>query len=397
MKPFIPFAVPEIGQEEIDEVVACLKSGWITTGPRVSKFEEDFSSYIGSKHSIAVSSATAGLHLALEAIGIKDGDKVMTSPFTFTSTAEVINYLGADPVFIDIDPRTFNIDHEKIEAYLSSMMRSGEKLPKAIIPVHFGGQSCEMDKICELAQKYSMMIVEDAAHALPAEFMGKMIGTIGDITVYSFYATKTITTGEGGMVVTNNDKLAERMRCMRLHGISNDVYNRYQSSTPSWYYEVIAPGYKYNMSDISAALGIHQLRKAEEFRLRREKIAIRYNEQLDGLPLRTPFVSNKSGKHAWHLYVIQLELEQLEIDRDRFIEKLCDLGIGTSVHFIPLHIQPYWRDRYNFSASDYPVSYDIFKRVISLPIYPKMTDSDINRVVQGIQYVSTECDTAVRE
>ncbi len=385
MPSFLPFALPEIGQEEIDEVVDSLKSGWITTGPKAKQFEEDFASYIGVKHSVAVNSATAGLHLALEAIGIGPGDKVITTPYTFTASAEVIRYLGADPVFIDIDQKTFNIDPQKVEEYLLSLEARGQSLPKAIIPVHFGGQSCEMDELCRLARKFSLKIVEDAAHALPTEYKDRMIGTIGDITVYSFYVTKTIATGEGGMVVTDNAEWAQRIRTMRLHGISRDVFDRYQSDKPSWYYEVIAPGFKYNMPDIAAAIGIHQLRKVEQFRLRREAIALKYNEYFVDLPLKVPYVARPEDKHAWHLYVIQLELERLSISRDRFIELMNKEGIGTSVHFIPLHIHPYWRDHYGFEPDDFPVAYDVYQRAVSLPIYPKMTDKDVTRVILAVR------------
>ncbi len=383
-EPFLPFALPEIDQEEIDEVVDSLRSGWITTGPKAKRFEEDFSAFIGARYAIAVNSATAGLHLSLEAIGIGPGDKVITTPYTFTATAEVIRYLGADPVFIDIDPRTFNISPRKIDDYLSSVAARGGPLPKAIIPVHFGGQACEMDAICRLARRYSLKIVEDAAHALPTTYKGRTIGTIGDLTVYSFYVTKTIATGEGGMVVTEDSGWARRIRTMRLHGISRDVFDRYRSDRPSWYYEIVAPGFKYNMPDLAAALGIHQLKKAERFRMRREAIARRYTEAFSGLPLTTPWVERPGDKHAWHLYVIQLGLENLTISRDRFIELMAQAGIGTSVHFIPLHIHPYWRDRYDFKPDDFPVAYDTYRRAVSLPIYPKMTDEDVTRVIDTV-------------
>ncbi len=385
MSSFLPFALPEIGQEEIDEVVDSLKSGWLTTGPKTKQFEEDFAAYIEVKHSVAVNSATAGLHLALEAIGIGPGDRVITTPYTFTASAEVIRYLGADPVFIDIDSKTFNIDPQKIEDYLVSLASSGSQLPKAIIPVHFAGQACEMDELCRLAKRFSLKIVEDAAHALPTEYKNRIIGTIGDITVYSFYVTKTIATGEGGMVVTDNDEWAQRIRTMRLHGISRDVFGRYQSDKPSWYYEVVAPGFKYNMPDLAAAIGIHQLRKVEQFRLRREAIALKYNEYFADLPLKVPYVARPGDKHAWHLYVIQLELEHLSINRDRFIELMNKEGIGTSVHFIPLHIHPYWRDYYGFEPDDFPVAYDVYQRAVSLPIYPKMTDEDVTRVILAVR------------
>ena len=390
MSSFLPFALPEIGQEEIDEVVASLKSGWLTTGPKAKQFEKEFSAFIGAKHSLAVNSATAGLHLALEAIGIGPGDKVITTPYTFTATAEVIRYLGADPVFIDIDQKTFNLDPQKVEDYLSSAASSGHPLPKAIIPVHFGGQACEMDDICRLAERYSMKIVEDAAHALPATYKGRMIGTIGDLTVYSFYVTKTIATGEGGMVVTENEEYAKRIRTMRLHGISRDVFDRYHSEKPSWYYEVVAPGFKYNMPDIAAAIGIHQLRKADVFQQKREAIARQYSKMFTDLPFRVPHIARPADRHAWHLYVIQLKLERLSIGRNKFIELMSESGIGTSVHFIPLHIHPYWRDKYGFKPEDFPVAYDVYQRAVSLPIYPKMTDDDVTRVITAVRSILEE-------
>ena len=384
---FLPFALPEIGQEEIDEVVDSLRSGWITTGPKAKRFEEDFSAFVGAKHAIAVNSATAGLHLALEAVGIGPGDRVITTPYTFTATAEVIRYLGADPVFIDIDRRTCTIDVSQVEEYLARAAGNGERRPRGIVPVHFAGQACEMDALCAVAEKYDLRVVEDAAHALPAEYRGRMIGTIGDLTVYSFYVTKTIATGEGGMVVTDDDAWAGRIRTMRLHGISRDVFDRYTSSKPSWYYEVVAPGFKYNMPDLAAAIGIHQLRKAEDFQSRRKAIARQYDQGLAGLPLQPPVVVRPGDRHAWHLYVIQLELERLAIDRDRFIELMSEAGIGTSVHFIPLHLHPYWRDRYGFRPEDFPVAYDVYQRAVSLPIYPKMTNENVNRVIEAVRRI----------
>jgi dTDP-4-amino-4,6-dideoxygalactose transaminase len=384
---FLPFALPEIGEDEINEVVDSLRSGWITTGPKAKRFEQDFSEFVGVKHSLAVNSATSGLHLALEVIGVGSGDTVITTPYTFTATAEVVRYLGAEPIFVDIDPATFNIDPAQIRSCLLDLSAKGKKLPKAIIPVHFGGQSCDMEGISQLANEFNLKIIEDAAHALPCTYKGKMIGTIGDITVYSFYVTKTIVTGEGGMVVTDNDEWASRIKIMRLHGISRDVFDRYTSIKPSWFYEVVAPGFKYNMADISAAIGIHQLKKAEVFRQKRESIAQKYNKAFADLPLRIPYLSRPEDTHSWHLYVLQLELEQLAVGRDRFIELMSDAGIGTSVHFIPLHIQPYWRDRYGFSPGDFPMAYDVFQRAVSLPIYPKMTDMDVERVIGGVRLI----------
>jgi dTDP-4-amino-4,6-dideoxygalactose transaminase len=373
---FLPFALPCIGEEEINEVVDTLRSGWLTTGPKTKRFEEAFAEFVGMPHALAVSSCTAGLHLALEAVGVKSGDKVITTPYTFTATAEVIRYLGADPCFVDIDPKTFNIDTEQVAATLER-----ENGITAILPVHFGGQACDMDTILALANQYSMKVVEDAAHALPTEYKGQLIGHFGDLTAYSFYATKTVATGEGGMVVTANADYAERIRTLRLHGINRQVFNRASSSKlPSWYYEVIAPGFKYNMGDIAAALGLRQLQKAEQFLQRRAAIAAQYTEGLADLPLQTPY-QHPDSTHAWHLYEIQLQLQELTIDRNEFIERMTAAGIGTSVHFIPLHIHRYWQNRYGFQPEDFPIALDVFKRAVSLPIYPCMSDADVQRVI----------------
>ena len=373
---FLPFALPCIGEEEINEVVDTLRSGWLTTGPKTKRFEEDFAKFIGIPYALAVNSCTAGLHLALEAIGIKPGDKVVTTPYTFTATAEVIRYLGAEPLFVDIEPDTFNINTHKLAATLERV----EGI-KAILLVHFGGQACDMDNILALAKAHSLKIVEDAAHALPTYYKGQKIGLFADITAYSFYVTKTLATGEGGMIVTANPDYAERIRILRLHGISRDVFDRAYSELPKWYYEVVAPGFKYNMTDITAALGIHQLQKANTFLQRRTEIAEQYTQGLADLPLRTPYLHPDSS-HAWHLYVIQLQLEDLIIDRNTFIERMSDAGIGTSVHFIPLHLQKYWRERYGFKPDDFPVALEVYQRAVSLPIYPSMSDADVTRVIR---------------
>ena len=381
---FLPFALPLLGEEEITEVTNTLRSGWLTTGSKTAQFEKDFCEFIGADYALAVNSATSGLHLALEAIGVGKGDKVITTPYTFTATAEVIRYLGADPVLVDIDPKTFNIDPDKIRKVASKYDNI-----KAIMPVHFAGQSCEMDAIREIANEHNWKIVEDAAHALPTTWQGEMVGTLSDITVYSFYVTKTIATGEGGMVVSNNDEYIKRMKVMRLHGINRDVFDRYTSDKPSWFYEIVEPGYKYNMTDIAASLGIHQLRKAWDFQKRREWMAKQYNEAFADLPVKTPFVAYPKDTHAWHLYVLQLEIESLDINRDQFIELMTEEKIGTSVHFIPLHLHPYWRDQYDYKPEDFPVALDVFNRAVSLPIYPKMTDADVDRVINAVRKILT--------
>ena len=373
--PFLPFARPEIGEAEIAEVVDTLRSGWLTTGPKARRFEQDFSAYLGdaSLHSIAVNSATAGLHLALEALGIGPGDEVITTTHTFTATAEVVRYLGADVKLVDIDPATLCIDPNAVEAAVGPKTR-------AIVPVHYGGLAADMPAILEIARRHGLGVVEDAAHALPATCGGKLVGTLGsDATVFSFYANKTITTGEGGMIVTRDDKLATRMKTMRLHGMSRDAFDRFTSNVPSWYYEVVAPGFKYNLTDIAAAVGIHQLKRAETFQRQRETIAALYDEALAAVPLVLPPGPREGDVHSWHLYPVRLT-DAAGLSRDAFIEALFAAGIGCSVHYIPLHLHPYWRDRYGLSAAQFPHSQHAYERLVSLPIYPRMTARDVERV-----------------
>jgi dTDP-4-amino-4,6-dideoxygalactose transaminase len=378
MEPFLPFSFPDIGDDECAEVLDSLRSGWLTTGPKTRRFEEDFSAFVGSGFAaIAVNSATAGLHLALEAVGIAPGDEVITTPYTFTATAEVIRYLGADPVFVDIDPETLNLDPDGIESAVTARTR-------AIIPVHFAGLSCDMDSILAIARKHDLRVIEDAAHALPATCNGKLVGTLeSDATVYSFYATKTITTGEGGMVVTRNAELAKRFRTMRLHGISRDSFDRYTSPIHDWHYEVVAPGFKYNMSDLAASLGIHQLKKAWQFQQKRADMAARYDEAFKALPVKPPPGAPDNDVHAWHLYVLRLA-DDAGISRDRFIEMMTEKGIGCSVHFIPLHLHPYWRDRYGLKPEDFPHALRAYERAVSLPLYTKMTEKDTARVIAAV-------------
>ena len=381
MTEFLPFALPDIGEEEIEEVVDSLRSGWLTTGPKTKRFEEDFATFVGDGvEAIAVNSATAGLHLALEAIGIGPGDEVITTPYTFTATAEVIRYLGAHPVFVDINPTTFNIDPLKIEKAITQRT-------KAIIPVHFAGLACDMDPIMAIAKKYGLKIVEDAAHSLPTTYHGKLIGTFeSDATVYSFYVTKTIATGEGGMIVLRDAEIAKRCRVMRLHGINRDVFNRYATTKPSWHYEVVAPGFKYNMTDVAASLGIHQLKKARSFQKRRAEMAAYYDEAFSDLPVILPPKAPKNDLHAWHLYVLRLD-PKVDISRDRFIESMAERGIGCSVHFIPLHLHPYGRDTYNLKPQDFPNALSVYERAVSLPLYTKMTEKDQKRVVEAVREI----------
>jgi dTDP-4-amino-4,6-dideoxygalactose transaminase len=381
MSTFLPFALPDIGEEEINEVLDSLRSGWLTTGPKTKRFEEDFAAFSGNgTEAIAVNSATAGLHLALEAVGIGPGDEVITTPYTFTATAEVVRYLGADPVFVDIDSDTFNIDPTRIEAAITQHT-------KAIIPVHFAGLSCDMDAILAIARKYKLKVIEDAAHALPTTCNRSLIGSLGsDATVYSFYATKTITTGEGGMIVTRDPGVAKRCRIMRLHGISRDAFDRYTSTKPAWHYEVVAPGCKYNMTDIAASLGIHQLKKAWSFQIKREAMASRYDGAFRDLPIILPPKAHSGDTHAWHLYVIRLT-DDAQVSRDRFIELMAEKGVGCSVHFIPLHLHPYWRNRYNLEPEDFPNALKAYKCAVSLPLFTKMDAADQRRVINAVREV----------
>ncbi|MBX3751758.1 MAG: DegT/DnrJ/EryC1/StrS family aminotransferase, partial [Opitutaceae bacterium] len=333
------------------------------TPPMVAQLEKEFREYVGTDYALGVSSGTGALEVALAAMGIGPGDEVITTTHTFTATAEVVRYLGAEVVFADIDPRTGNLDPAAAAAVLAR-----EPGIRAIVPVHFAGQACDLDAIGALAQRHGIPVVEDAAHALPTTWNGELVGRHGHATVFSFYATKTIATGEGGMIVSRDPALLARARTMRLHGINRDVFDRYRSTAPAWYYEVVAPGFKYNLPDTAAAMGIEQLRKAWRFQARRAAIAARYDAALAGLPVATPVVVRPAETHAWHLYVLQLDLDRLRVDRDRFIALMAEAGIGTSVHFIPLHRQPYWRDRYGFTPADFPVADAVYRRAVSLPI-----------------------------
>jgi dTDP-4-amino-4,6-dideoxygalactose transaminase len=307
-------------------------------------------------------------------------------PFTFTATAEVTRYFGAHPLFADIDSATINIDPAKVAEVAEKAAREGKKV-RAILPVHYGGLACDLDSLGNVARKYSLKIVEDAAHAFPASYHGGMIGSIGDLTAFSFYVTKPLATGEGGMVTTANEEYARRIKTMRLHGINRDIWGRYSATKPNWYYEVVAPGYKYNLTDIAASIGIHQLRKAERFRLRREEIAKKYTDAFRGLSIHLPPHPSEGDIHSWHLYVIRLRLDQLTIGRDRFIELMAERGIGTSVHFIPLHLHPYWKEKYGFRPEDFPVSLETYRCCVSLPIYTRMTDSDVSRVIEAVHEI----------
>lgn len=380
----IPFHVPTLDESDVAGVVEVLRGGWVTTGPRCRRFEEEFAGYLGGGvHAVAVNSGTAALHLAVEALGVQPGDKVITSPFSFTASAEVLRYVGADPLFIDIDPQTFNLDPAGVREVYESLPEEERSKVRAVLPVHYGGLACAMDDFEALAREHGLALVDDAAHALPARRRGRGIGTFGDVTAFSFYATKTLCTGEGGMAVTADQDLAARMRTMRLHGINRDVFDRYTDANASWYYEVVAPGFKYNMTDITASLGLSQLPRVDAFRERRAEIAARYTAELasvDGVV--TPPDAPHGDLHAWHLYA--LRVDEGRAVRDALIQELRANGIGTSVHFIPLHLQPYYRDRYGLRPEAFPEALRIFEQEVSLPIYPSLTDAQVDRVIESI-------------
>lgn len=379
---FIPFSKPDIGEAEIRAVVEVLKSGWITTGRKAAEFEGRFSSFLGdSTHAVAVNSATAGLHLALESIGIGPGDEVIVPSLTFTATAEVVRYLGATPVLVDVDRETLNISPDCFKSAISERTR-------AVLPVHYGGLPCEMTRILGIASQCGINVVEDAAHALPAVHQGRHVGSLPSAaTVFSFYANKTMTTGEGGMVVTRNPDLAKRMRMMRLHGIDRDAFHRFTSKVPAWYYEVLAPGFKYNLTDIAAAIGLVQMERLPSFHLRRKFLANRYYTELSDLPLILPHKGLEGDEHAWHLYVIRLndDATQSGLNRDSLIEHLSRDGIGTSVHYVPLHRQPYWRQSLSVDQSNFPVAEAAYQTMISIPLYTAMTDGEQDRVIRSIR------------
>jgi dTDP-4-amino-4,6-dideoxygalactose transaminase len=389
---FLLYALPSIGDEEIAEVVDSLRSGWISTGPKVKRFETDFAAYIGCKHAIAVNSCTAGLHIALTALDVGLGDEVIVPTFTFCSTANVVVHLGARPVLVDVGD-DFNVTPEAIEAAITPHT-------KAIILVHYSGQACDLEAIYEVAARHHLAIVEDAAHVVGATYQGHKIGSnalslaegggqgVKAATVFSFYATKNMTTGEGGMITTVDDALAEQMRLLTLHGMSRDAWKRY-TSAGSWYYEVVRAGYKDNMTDIQAALGIHQLRRLDDFIATRQRYARLYDEAFADLQeVETP-VARSDRSHVYHLYVIRLDLDRLAIDRAQFIEALKAHNIGASVHFIPVHLHPFYQQSFGYRRGDLPQSEAIYDRIVSLPIYPRMAEPDVYDVVEAVRYIVT--------
>lgn len=375
---FLSFSPPLLGQEEIAEVVDTLRSDWITTGPKVKRFEQAFASFVGAPAALAVSSATDAMLVGLAALGIGPGDEVITTPMTFCSTVHVVEHLGARPILVDVEPDTLNIDPLKVERAITPRTR-------AILPVHLYGHPAEMDCLLDTARRHNLHVLEDAAHALPARYKGATVGTLGTLTAFSFYATKNLTTAEGGML-TGAPDLIEQARMWSLHGMSRDAFKRY-SAEGSWYYEVVLPGFKCNMTDIQAALGLQQLQKLPAFQVRRRQIVQCYDDAFGSLAeLQIP-THRREVDPAWHLYVVRLHLDRLTIDRARFIQELKELNIGTSVHFIPIHLHPYYRDKYGFAPDDFPVAYHEYERMISLPLYPRMTDVDVQDVIGAVTTV----------
>ncbi|HOA89291.1 MAG TPA: DegT/DnrJ/EryC1/StrS family aminotransferase [Propioniciclava tarda] len=378
-RPFLPFARPDIGEEEIQAVAETMRSGWLTTGPNSATFETEFADFLGGgRQAIAVNSATSGLHLAYEAVGVGPGTEVLVPTWTFTATAEAVRYLGADPVFVDVDPATLCID-------LADAERRVTERTIAIAPVHYAGLAVPDGALRAFADRHGLKVVEDAAHSFPTLNEGTLVGAGSHaVTVFSFYATKTMTTGEGGMVVTPDAALASRMKTMRLHGINRDVFDRYSSSKPSWHYDVVAPGYKYNLTDTAAAMGRVQLRRTPEMVAKRTSIAERFDAAFAELPVTLPSHAPEGSSHAWHIYNLRLRSDA-SVGRDRFIELMAERGVGTSVHFIPLHLQPYWRDTYHLAPEQFPVASAQFERSLSLPIFSAMTDEDVQHVIESVQ------------
>ena len=373
---YLAYSPPLIGEDEIREVTDTLHSAWITTGPKTRRFEQDFADYFSAPGALALNSCTAGLHTALATLGLGPGDEVITTPMTFAASVNVIEHVGARPVLADVEPDTLNIDPQKVAAAITPRTR-------AILPVHYAGHPVDMDPLEALAREHSLLIVEDAAHAVAAKYKGRFIGSSANPTAFSFYATKNLTTAEGGMLTGDPEFLA-RARCLALHGMSRDAWKRYDKGG-SWRYEIIAPGFKYNMTDIQAAIGIWQLRRLENFQQRRREIARIYQHAFGALPeLEIPTV-RPEVEHAWHLYPLRLRAGALTIGRDQFIDELTARNIGASVHFIPIHLHPYYRDKYGYQPEDLPIAHANFLRLLSLPLNPAMTDEDVKDVIAAVR------------
>ena len=374
-KDFLEFSPPVIGDDEVNAVVETLRSSWITTGPKTKEFEKKFAEKFGAPAALAVNSCTAALHTALVGLGIGPGDEVITTPMTFCSTVNVIEQVGARPVLVDVEPDTLNIDPDKIEDAVTPKT-------KAIMPVHYSGHPVDLDAIYDIAERHNLFVVEDAAHAVSAKYKGRYIGTGGTVAAFSFYATKNMTTAEGGML-TGTPDFVEKCRIISLHGMSRDAWNRY-SKEGSWYYEVLLPGFKYNMTDIQASLGLVQLEKLESFQLRRAEIVAKYNQEFKNYDALEVPVAKAEVEHAWHLYVLKLNLEALRINRNQFIEELKVRNIGTSVHFIPIHLHPYYRDKYGYKPEDFPVAFNNYQRILSLPLHAGLSDNDVQDVIAAV-------------
>jgi dTDP-4-amino-4,6-dideoxygalactose transaminase len=378
-KSYLVFGSPLIEDAEIDEVVKTLKSGWIGTGPKVHQFEEDFKKYIGVKHAVAISSCTAGLHLGIVALGIGPGDEVIVPSMTFAATANSVIHAGAKPIMVDVDRFKMTIDLEDVKRKITERT-------KAIIPVHFAGRACQVDEIEEIAKQYNLRIIHDTAHAIETEFNGKKIGTYSDLSSYSFYVTKNVVTAEGGMVVTNDDELASKLKIYALHGMSKDAWKRF-SDDGYKHYQVVFPGFKYNMTDIQASIGIHQLKRVEEYSKRRKQIWDIYNNELKALPLFLPPAPEENTRHAYHLYTILLDIENARISRDELLASLHKMNIGTGVHYISLHLQPYYRDTFGYKRGDFPNSEFISQRTLSIPFSAKLTDEDVADVINSLKTI----------
>lgn len=378
----VPFHRAPVGEEEAKAVSEVIRSGWLTMGPKAFEFEKEFAKYVGAPDAIAVSTGTAALHLALEAAGVRESDEVLLPTTTFTATAEAVTYLRARPVLVDIDPVTMNLDPEDAARRITPRT-------KAIIPVHLGGQPCDLKEIDTIAGAHNLTVIEDAAHALPSEYRGKHIGQIGEFTCFSFYATKTLTTGEGGMVTTKNPASAERIRLMRLHGIERDAWKRYRDDG-SWRYEVVEAGFKYNLTDFQAAMGLVQLAKCDAMREARRRIAQRYTHAFSSIEELVPPEIRADRSTSWHLYILRLRLKRLHAERDGFIRALNGRGVSCSVHFIPLHLQPYYQRAYGYKLGDFPNAEQQYRSCLSLPIFPGMTDQEIEHVIRSVQETTAE-------
>jgi dTDP-4-amino-4,6-dideoxygalactose transaminase len=394
---FLPFSPPLIGEEEINEVVDTLRSEWITTGPKVKQFEQDFARFVHAPDAMAVSSCTAALHLSLLALGIGPGDAVITTPLTFCSGLHVIEHVGATPILSDVEPDTLNLDPDGLRRQIERADKILGLRVKAIMPVHLYGHPCDRNAIVKIAAEYHLAVIEDAAHALPAAYKGRPIGSLSAVEsvpvliCFSFYATKNLTTAEGGML-TGHPGLLEQARRWSLHGMNRDAWKRY-GSNGSWFYDVDCPGYKYNMTDIQAALGLHQLKKLSQFHARRHAIVQRYQAAFASCEELEVPTERKDVEHAWHLYVLRLNLDRTRFTRDQFISEMHDRNIGCSVHFIPVHLHRFYREKYRYKPEQFPIALREYQRMVSLPLSARMTDQDVEDVISAVTGILEESRT----